>query len=103
VIRWTTPAQNDFLGILEWVGTRNPQAAARVGRQIISTVELLGEQPYLGKPGRSADTREIGVPRFPYLVVYDVLEPSVASDPAQVVVLRILHGAMLWPRPEGES
>jgi plasmid stabilization system protein ParE len=32
------------------------------------------------------------ISRLPYLVVY-----SVAADPRTVVILRVLHGAMLWP------
>ena len=35
----------------------------------------------------------------PYLVVYSVASGDVASDPPQVVILRVLHGAMHWPRP----
>jgi plasmid stabilization system protein ParE len=27
-LRWTIPANADFLGIVEWIKTRNPQAAA---------------------------------------------------------------------------
>jgi toxin ParE1/3/4 len=68
-VRWTEPANADFLGVIEWLKARNPSAAARVGRRILDSVELLAEQPYLGKPGRSPDTRELGVGRVPYLVV----------------------------------
>ena len=98
-IRWTVPANDDFLGIIEWLNAINPAAAARVGRQILGSVEHLAEHPYLGKPGRSPDTRELGVPRFPYLVVYSVTPGATASDPPQIYILRVLHGAMLWPRP----
>jgi plasmid stabilization system protein ParE len=59
-IRWTEPANADFLGIIEWLNARNPTAAARVGRRILDTVEILNDHPYLGKPGRSPDTRELG-------------------------------------------
>ena len=85
IIRWTEPASTDFLGIVAWIEGENPAAAERVGRRILDAVEMLADHPYLGKPGRSPDTRELGVPRFPYLVVY-----GVKRDP--------LHGAMLWPR-----
>lgn len=70
VIRWTEPASADFLGIVEWLNGKNPTAAARVGRSILDSIEQLENFPYLGKPGRSPDTRELGISKFPYLVVY---------------------------------
>lgn len=100
-LRWTTPANDDFLGIVEWIKTHNPEAAARVGRRILDAVEDLATHPYLGKPGRVPDTRELVVTRFPYLIVYAV-EPSdgTPTQPQTVVILRVLHGAMLWPPAE---
>ena len=97
VIRWTEPASADFLGIVEWIEAKNPVAAARVGRRILGAIEMLPDHPYLGKPGRSPDTRELGVSSFPYLVVYSVERGALASDSVQVAILRILHGAMMWP------
>ena len=73
-IHWTEPANDDFLGVIEWLNARNPAAAARVGHQILDSVERLGEHPSL-TPG------------------------ATASDPPRIYILRVLHGAMLWPRP----
>jgi toxin ParE1/3/4 len=95
-LRWTEPANADFLGIVEWIKARNPDAAARVGRRILDAVEDLGNHPYLGKHGRSPDTRELVVTRFPYLIVY-TLETDATGQPQVAVILRVLHGAMLWP------
>jgi toxin ParE1/3/4 len=103
-LRWTEPANADFFGIVEWLKARNPAAAARVGQRILDDVALLVNFPYLGKPGRSADTRELVVSSFPYLIVYSVEHDApVAEQPPQaVVILRVLHGAMFWP-PEGQT
>lgn len=97
-LRWTTPASDDFFGIVEWIKAENPEAAARVGRRILDAAENLAAHPYLGKPGRVPDTRELAVTRFPYLIVYEV-EPGSGSQeqPETVAILRVLHGAMLWP------
>jgi plasmid stabilization system protein ParE len=100
-IRWTEPASTDFLGIVEWLQARNPAAAAKVGRSILDAVELLKEHPYAGKPGRSPDTRELGVTRYPYLIVYSVEAGPPLSEGHQIAVLRVLHDAMLWP-PEDQ-
>jgi toxin ParE1/3/4 len=62
-IRRTEPASTDFLGIVEWLQARNPAAAATVGRRILDAVEILDEHPFAVKPGRSPDTRELGVTR----------------------------------------
>ena len=103
-IRWTTPANDDFLGIIRWIKARNPGAAARVGRRILDAAEDLASQPYLGKPGRSTDTRELVVTRYPYLIVYSVEHDAVAArTPQAVVILRVLHGAMLWSPADNET
>jgi plasmid stabilization system protein ParE len=103
VIRWTEPANTDFLGIVEWLSARNPAAAARVGRRILDAVEMLNDHPYLGKPGRSLDTRELGVPDYPYLVVYSVEPAATDSEIGQIAILRVLHGAMRWPPADQQS
>ena len=91
-IRWTQPANDDFLGIVEWIAAHNPTAAAPVGRRILAAVEQLAEFPFRGKPGRSPDTRELVISGLPYLVVYGIE----ADNPHSVVIMRLLHGAMLW-------
>ncbi len=53
-----------------------------------------------GKAGRSPGTRELVVARYPYLVVYSAEAGAMTSDPVQIAILRILHGAMSWPRRE---
>jgi toxin ParE1/3/4 len=92
-IRWTKPANDDFLGIVRWIAANNSAAAARVGRRILDAVQHLEDFPLPGRPGRSPGTRELMISRLPYLVVYSVD----AADPQTVVILRVLHGARLWP------
>jgi predicted transcriptional regulator/plasmid stabilization system protein ParE len=59
----------------------------------MDTVQHLEDFPLLGRPGRSPGTRELMISHLPYLVVYSVD----AADPQTVVILRVLHGARLWP------
>ena len=92
-IRWTQPANDDFIGIVEWVAAHNPTAAASIGRQILTAVEQLADFPFRGRPGRSPDTRELVISGLPYLAVYSIE----GDDPRSVAILRLLHGAMLWP------
>lgn len=92
-ITWTRSAHDDFLGIVAWINGHNPAAASSVGQRILDVVEQLDQFPLRGRPGRSPGTRELVIAGLPYLVVYSV--DSV--DPRSVAVLRVLHGAMLWP------
>jgi addiction module RelE/StbE family toxin len=53
-------------------------------------VERLAEFPEMGRPGRIEGTRELIVTRAPYVVAYSFTREA-------VTILRILHGAQLWP------
>ena len=57
-IRWTKPANDDFLGIVAWIAANDPAAASRVGQRILDAVQHLEDFPLLGRPGRSPGTRE---------------------------------------------
>jgi addiction module RelE/StbE family toxin len=95
-ITWTRPAHDDFLGIVAWIKEHNPAAASRVGRRILDAVERLDDFPLQGRPGRSPGTRELVITGLPYLAVYSVD----SADQRSVAILRVLHGAMLWPPGE---
>ena len=57
---------------------------------VFSAMRRLLEFPESGRPGRVVGTRELVVPRTPFIAVY-----SVTVD--RLRILRILHGAQLWP------
>jgi plasmid stabilization system protein ParE len=59
--------------------------------RIVDHVELLTDEPKLGRPGRVPGTRELVVPRTPYIVAYAVL----SSD--SIRILGVRHGARRWP------
>jgi toxin ParE1/3/4 len=88
-VRWTDPAQTDFLEILGHIARENPAAAERVGRRLLSAIDGLAEQPRLGRPGRIAGTRELVIPRLPYIAIYRIVEAAPAAT-SQIEVLRVL-------------
>jgi toxin ParE1/3/4 len=92
-ILWTAPAEADLDGIFDHILANNPQAALSVYERLRERVGRLTSFPYTGRPGRLHDTRELIIPDTPHIVVYRV-------RPAMIEVLRVIHGAMLWP-PEG--
>jgi toxin ParE1/3/4 len=92
-IVWTGPAEADLDDIVDRILTDNPHAALSIYERIRERVSRLGNFPYTGRQGRLQDTRELVISDTPYIVVYRV-------RPAVIEVLRVIHGAMLWP-PEG--
>jgi toxin ParE1/3/4 len=55
------------------IAEHDPAAAKRVALHILYCVEyLLSENPKLGAPGRVPGTRELVIPKTPYIVPYRV-------------------------------
>lgn len=90
-IQWTDAAAGDLESIAAWIGPEDPDAAVRQVLLVVDAVEeLLPVQPALGRAGRLTGTRELVIPKTPFVVAYRVR--------GQVVhVLRVLHEAMQWP------
>jgi toxin ParE1/3/4 len=95
-VRRTDPAQTDFLPILGYIARDNPAAAER---PLLSAIDALAAQPRLGRPGRLAGTRELVMPRLPYVAVYRIVEAA-HSSAREVEVLRVHRGDQ-WPSNGG--
>ena len=90
-IDWSAPALSDLQAISEYIEQdRNLETANRIARIVYETVQSLRTMPYRGRYGRVEGTRELVIPRLPYIAVYQVSEDH-------VLVLNILHGARKWP------
>jgi toxin ParE1/3/4 len=76
--------------IRERIATDNLTAAIGMIERIRAAVVRLAVSPALGRPGRVAGTRELVIPRTPYIVPY-----RVKGDVVQIIT--ILHGAQRWP------
>lgn len=68
----------------------DPRAAVHVDEEIVRAARRLLDFPESGRPGRIAGTRELVVPRTPYIAAYVVM-----AD--RICILRILHGAQYGP------
>jgi toxin ParE1/3/4 len=63
----------------------------RSASHFIRNVEtLLPNNPEMGRPGRVPGTRELVIPRTPFIVPYRLVGNTIQ-------VLRIFHGARRWP------
>jgi toxin ParE1/3/4 len=90
IIVWSPEAIEDMASLYAYIVEDNPAAAQRVLLGIIRNIETLAEHPNMGRPGRVAGTRELVVPRTPYIVPYRVRDN-------RVQVLRVYHAALRWP------
>lgn len=89
-VRWTRPALRHLEEIGDYVAHDNPAAADRLVNRILDQVELLEDQPSIGRAGRLVGTRELVVTDTPFIVPYRVRD-------GQIEVLAVFHGARRWP------
>ena len=88
-LAWKDEATAQFEAIIEYIAQRNYDAAARLDALIGERVQTLRAFPYLGRPGRLEDTREL-VPHPNFIVVYRI-------EPKTIRVLAILHARRQYP------
>ena len=70
---WSPESIHDLLSLRAHINEHDPAAAKRVALHILYCVEyLLAENPKLGAPGRVPGTRELVIPKTPYIVPYRV-------------------------------
>jgi toxin ParE1/3/4 len=89
-LEWSRFAQADRDAIFDYLEADSPQAAINVDDRIREQVEGLMRFPESGRPGRVEGTRELVIRRTPYIAAYTIAGNIVR-------ILRVLHGAQLWP------
>ncbi len=89
-IEWKEDAIEDLARNVEFYAETNPVVAFEVFDDVRERAKVLGDQPDIGRRGRKTGTKELVLKGTPFILVYQV-----KSD--QVAILRVLHGAQLWP------
>ncbi len=89
-IVWLDEAIDTLNAHVFYIAGEHVDAARRIRVRILDRVEHLRDMPHIGRPGRVGGSRELPVPRTPYVIVYRVRADA-------IMVLRILHGAQEWP------
>ena len=90
-IVWTRRYLRELAAIGDYVAERNPKAAARLlGTIHNKTRILLSANPFIGRRGEIAGTRELVIPSTAYVVAYRVRDNVIE-------VLFVQHGAQKWP------
>jgi addiction module RelE/StbE family toxin len=89
-IRWSPEAADDLAAIVAYIRKDNPAAAQRTARNIYGRAGLLKTNPWIGREGRVAGTRELPLPPLPFILIYRVTAETVE-------ISNIIHGAQVWP------
>jgi toxin ParE1/3/4 len=72
-LQWSPESIHDLLALRAHIAEHDPAAAKRVALHILYCVEhLLPKNPKLGAPGRLPGTRELVIPKTPYIIPYRV-------------------------------
>jgi toxin ParE1/3/4 len=95
-LEWSLFALADREAIFDYIEADSPRAAIVVDDRIQQHVEQLRQFPESGRPGRIEGTRELVIDRTPYIAAYQIVGKKVR-------ILRVLHGARLWPEEMPES
>lgn len=89
-VRWGKSALADLREIAESIALDNPAAARRVVNEIRAQAYVLAAHPYVGRAGRVAETRELVIAKYPYVLAYELSERN--TD-----ILAVVHTSRLWP------
>jgi plasmid stabilization system protein ParE len=72
---------------------RSPSGAANVSAAVMAQIKLLEQSPYMGRPGRVENTRELVISKYPYIVCYRVVVDIIE-------ILYVHHSRQDWPLGE---
>jgi toxin ParE1/3/4 len=87
---WTERAIYHLTEIQRFIEQDKPEAARKLTQKILTLVDRLAQHPYLGRPGREPETRELIIPGTPYIVPYRI-------DRGRLAVLAVFHAARNRP------
>ena len=77
---WSPEAINDLAALRAYIEQDDPAAAQRVALHIVKNVEtLLPNNPAMGRPGRVPGTRELVIPKTPFIVPYRLVGNTIQT------------------------
>lgn len=89
-VRWLRRAEKSLEAIADYIAQDNPRAAYNFIITIRRAGAALGDHPKMGREGRVSGTRELVVPKSPYILPYRLKE-------GEVQILHVFHGSRRWP------
>jgi toxin ParE1/3/4 len=91
IVRFSISALADIQSLHDYIAKENPTAAKRVVSAIERATDRLSMFPLSGRKGAVETTRELIIPRVPYIAVYIVRGDSVD-------IIAVFHAAQGVPR-----
>lgn len=88
-VRLLRIARDDFIEIISFIAADNPAAAESIASKIEKNLELLSDNPNLGRIPREEEIRNLG---YRYLIVQNHLIFYTIEE-RTIFIHRILHGA----------
>lgn len=89
-IKWLSFAYADLDLIESYIAKNNPDQSVKIVLQIIKSVDILTDQPSVGRPGRVNGTRELVVRNLPFIIPY-------RKNGQYIEILRVFHQSRKWP------
>lgn len=89
-IQWTRGANQNLKQVESYIAKANPKAAIDTILKIIKSVEMLADNPLMGRVGRIFETRELIIKETPFIVPYRVKQKHIE-------ILRVFHSSRQWP------
>ena len=90
IVRYTRQAIADLDEARAYIALDRPRAAEAMALRVREAIEGLRRFPERGRPGRVSGTRELVVPRTPFVVPYRI-------GGQEIQVLAVLPGKRDWP------
>ena len=88
-IRLLKIAEEDFTEIVSYIAADNPNAANTLATKIEKNLELLSENPKLGRIPRDEEIRNLG---YRYIIIQNYII-FCTIDEKTILIQRILHSA----------
>ena len=90
ILDWLPAAHDNRFEQLDYIAQDNPLAAIGQDEEIERQVNMLLQQPKMGRPGRLKGMRELVMSHTPFVAVYRL-------QANRIEVIRLLHSSQQWP------
>ena len=90
-VRWLRTALRNLDVEASFIAEEDPSAARLIVQRMLNAVQMLPDQPPLGRSGRVPNTRELVVLMTRYIVPYRVRDETIE-------ILRVFHTARRPPQ-----
>ena len=81
---WLPKALENLKEIHEFIKQESPQSARMVAERIQKTVEVIRDNPHIGRSSLVDGFREVSISKLPFVIPYKVLDEK-------IIIVRVFH------------